>query len=151
MAAPAKEIPVDGGRDLRRQRISGDGDDPETKSGNTGEAQARVFEQISKNIGPWYIYQVVVGGTEWNSLVTPRCKTTCSCCNSVRPSCSNQWHQGENLDQHSCFCWEPLHGKQKKFSTHAMIYPWRCIARRGRVCLRTLVDRKQKRFTTQLM
>jgi hypothetical protein len=41
--------------------------------------------------------------------------------------------------------------KQKKFYAHAMIYPWRCIATRARVCLHTLVDRKWKRFTTRLM
>ena len=48
-------------------------------------------------------------------------------------------------------CWETLHGKQKKFYAHAMIYPWRCIATRGRVCLCTHVDRKRKRFTMRLM
>src|SRR5215216_6058636 len=36
--------------------------------------------------------------------------------------------------------------KTKKFYAHVMIYPWRCIATRGRVCLRTLVDRKRKHF-----
>ena len=36
--------------------------------------------------------------------------------------------------------------KTKKFYAHTMIYPWRCIATRGRVCLRTLVDRKAEAF-----
>ena len=35
---------------------------------------------------------------------------------------------------------------KKKFYTHAMIYPWKCIATRGRVCLCTLVDHKRKRL-----
>ena len=30
--------------------------------------------------------------------------------------------------------------ENKKNYAHAMIYPWRCIATRGRVCLCTLVD-----------
>ena len=30
---------------------------------------------------------------------------------------------------------------EKKIYAHAMIYPWRCVATRERVCLRTLVDR----------
>ena len=35
--------------------------------------------------------------------------------------------------------------KTKKFLRTRKIYPWRCIAMRGGVCLRTLVDRKRKR------
>ena len=35
---------------------------------------------------------------------------------------------------------------QKKIYAQAMIYPWRCIAMTGRVCLRTLVDRKRMRL-----
>lgn len=50
-----------------------------------------------------------------------------------------------------CNCWESMHGKQKKFYAHAIIYALRCIATRGRVCLHTLVDRKRKHFTTRLM
>lgn len=41
--------------------------------------------------------------------------------------------------------------KRKKFYAHAVIYPWRCIATRGRVCLCTLVDHKRKHFRTRLV
>ena len=72
----------------------------------------------------------------------------CSCFSSVllvvvRVAFSRQCGWGR--------CWEMLHGKTKKIYAHGMIYPWRCIATRGRVCLRTLVDRKRKRLVTRLM
>jgi hypothetical protein len=48
---------------------------------------------------PNVIYPLAVGGAEWNGSMAPRCKTACSCCNLVRPNCSNWWHRDENLDQ----------------------------------------------------
>ena len=49
-------------------------------------------------------------------------------------------------DLSGAICWETLHGKQKKFYAHIMIYPWSYIRTRGRVCLHTLVGRKRKHF-----
>ena len=92
------EISVDGDGDQRQEGAGDDGDDPETKGAAELGGVDEEFGVISKISTRGYIYPVIVGVTEWNDSVAPRCKTAGSCCNSVCPNRSNRWHRGENLD-----------------------------------------------------
>ena len=68
------KIPVDSGGNQRRE-VAGD---EETSRTHAGERFRRNFQNLARG----YIYPDLVGVTEWNNLVAPRCRIASSYYNS---------------------------------------------------------------------